>query len=294
MTLHTVRLARPDDFDGWRAAAKAACLAGVNPADLLFEIEGESDSLFAGSSLPEPAPNAPPRRACRKASSTSPGRSYVTPIPERFALLTRILHRLQSDRTLMMQPADRDVHRANGLAKEVRRDAHKMKAFVRFRKVDERPSEGGKPVERFVAWFEPTHHIVRFTAPFFARRFAGMDWSILTPNGCVHWTYEASQLVFSDAVGRENAPAEDALEDYWRTYYASIFNPARLKVDAMKSEMPMKYWHNLPEAALIGDLIKGAREREQIMRDSRPHRTHFGPRTAQIRSHRGPGCRPVS
>ena len=33
------------------------------------------------------------------------------------------------------------------------------------------------------------------------------------------------------------APAADALEDIWRDYYALIFNPARVKVKAMKAEM---------------------------------------------------------
>ena len=37
----------------------------------------------------------------------------------------------------------------------------------------------------------------------------------------------------------------------WKTYYASIFNPARVKVKAMTKEMPKKYWRNMPETALI-------------------------------------------
>ena len=51
---------------------------------------------------------------------------------------------------------------------------------------------------------------------------------------------------------------EDRLEETWRRYYASIFNPARLKVKAMQKEMPKKYWRNLPEASLIKPLIEGA------------------------------------
>jgi DNA polymerase len=41
-------------------------------------------------------------------------------------------------------------------------------------------------------------------------------------------------------------------------YYASIFNPARLKTKAMQKEMPKKYWRNLPEASMIKPLIEGA------------------------------------
>ncbi|MCY7398164.1 MAG: UdgX family uracil-DNA binding protein, partial [Sphingomonas bacterium] len=49
------------------------------------------------------------------------------------------------------------------------------------------------------------------------------------------------------------------------TYYASIFNPARVKVKAMTKEMPKKYWKNMPETALIGELLAGAQKREAAM-----------------------------
>jgi hypothetical protein len=48
------------------------------------------------------------------------------------------------------------------------------------------------------------------------------------------------------------------VEETWRSYYASIFNPARLKVKAMQAEMPKRYWKNLPEAAMIKPLIANA------------------------------------
>ena len=60
-------------------------------------------------------------------------------------------------------------------------------------------------------------------------------------------------------------PGEDAGDDLWRTYYANIFNPARLKVDAMKREMPVKYWKNLPESRLIAPLVRSAQEKEAAM-----------------------------
>ena len=38
----------------------------------------------------------------------------------------------------------------------------------------------------------------------------------------------------------------------------------------MKKEMPVKYWKNLPEAALIGGLVAGATERSGRMVDAAP------------------------
>src|SRR5690606_16169167 len=100
-------------------------------------------------------------------------------------------------------------------------------------------------------------------AGFFVRRFANMRWSILTPKGSLHWDGET--LEEGPPAQRSDAPAGDPTEDLWRKYYASIFNPARLKVGAMLKEMPRKYWKNMPEAALIPDLVAGAQTREAAM-----------------------------
>jgi len=79
-----------------------------------------------------------------------------------------------------------------------------------------------------IAWFEPERHIVEATAPFFARRFAQMRWTILTPERCVRW--DGHTLAFGSGAKREDAPPADAAEQLWLAYYASIFNPARLKL----------------------------------------------------------------
>ena len=258
-----VQLEREDDFDGWRDGARTALLDGLSPAGVTFRVGDDAVGLFDNL---EPASAGFARASTQikvpKAFMDLARQVICHSDPERFVLLYILLVRLQNERSLLMKGADKDVHRANALAKEVRRDAHKMKAFVRFRSVET------NPVERFAAWFEPSHHIVRFTAPFFKRRFTGMPWSILTPKGCAHW--DGDKLTYSPAVSARDAPKDDALEDFWRSYYASIFNPARLKTAAMQSEMPKKYWHNLPEAQLIPDLIRDARSREQGMKAAEP------------------------
>ena len=177
---------------------------------------------------------------------------------DRWALLYSILWRMNHDEPQLLELAgDPEVTRMRKYSKAVARDVHKMKAFVRFRKV-----EGEPP--RFVSWFEPQHHIIEYAAPFFKRRFANMHWSILTPVGCAHWE-GGGELWFSDAVEQQVAPADDQFEDAWRVYYKSIFNPARLKITAMQSEMPKKYWKNLPEAQEIQSLILAAESRTRSM-----------------------------
>lgn len=179
--------------------------------------------------------------------------------PQRFAVLYRLLWRLAYDnRDLLLDITDSDVRTANRWAKQVGRERHKMKAFVRFRRVD---FTAGDPI--YIAWFEPEHYSLKLTADFFRERFYNMEWSILTPYLCAHWSEHS--LNFTPGCAREQAPAYDQLDEYWRTYYANIFNPARLKVKAMCAEMPQKYWHNLPEATLIKPLIEQAERIKQDM-----------------------------
>ena len=144
------------------------------------------------------------------------------------------------------------------MAKNVRRCSHKMKAFVRFRATAD--ADG---VERYVAWFEPEHHTLDLTAPFFVRRFASMRWSILTPARSAHWDGET--LTMAGGASREVAPDGDVNEALWRTYFGAIFNPARLKVKAMTTEMPKRYWKNMPEGEMIEPLIREASDRTRGM-----------------------------
>jgi DNA polymerase len=249
-----VQLSAEDDLDGWREAARALALAEVPPDRIAWQV-GPSQSLF-GQAAPLPAPTRP-AFSVPKPFLDLAGAVICHSDPERFALLYALLTRLAGQRRAMEDRADPLVQRLERMAKEVRRDAHKMHAFVRFREVED---EGGP---RMVAWFEPDHHIVRREAGFFVRRFASMRWSILTPELCIHWDCET--LTESPGATRADAPEGDPVEETWKTYYASIFNPARVKIKAMTKEMPKKYWKNMPETALVGELIAGARARELDM-----------------------------
>ncbi len=254
---YLVPLVSEDDYDGWRDAARRLAAAGVSPGAIDWQVGAAGGSLFAdpGQPLPE-EPNGELRvpRAFPALAQTA----LLHSDPERFALLYTLLLRLHREPGLLEDAADPLVRRVEGLARVVRRDIHKMRAFVRFREITE-----GDGTPRFVAWFEPEHHIVRANAGFFVRRFAAMRWSILTPRLSIDWDGET--LREGPGADRSQAPAEDAVEDMWKAYYAAIFNPARLKIDAMAREMPRKYWKNLPEAQLIAPLIAGAQARESGM-----------------------------
>ena len=252
--LVAVTLEAPSDYNEWRAAARRLLAAGVSPDRIGFRLATDNGDLF-GAPSPAVADVAAANRVRVPAAFPKLAQAVICHSDaSRFALLYRLLWRLQDEPRLLDNGADTDVYAAQRMAKSVRRDTHKMKAFVRFRRTE---SEAG---EIFVAWFEPDHNIVERTAPFFARRFAGMRWSIVTPGRSAHWDGES--LTYGDGASRSDCPDGDALEEHWRVYYSSIFNPARLKVNAMRAEMPAKYWRNLPESRLIPELVRSG-ERAQ-------------------------------
>ena len=249
-------------WDGWRAVARDALGAGLAPDAVRWRASADAqDSLFGTEvkrDVESDVHRRPPASVPRAFPSLGADAACHAD-PARWDLLYRVLWRLtHGERHLLEVYVDDDVHRLQTMAKTVRREAHKLRAFVRFRLV-----ASGSAQERYVAWFEPAHDVVEREAPFFARRFPAMRWSILTPGVAAHW--DGATLSYAPGVSRLDAPSDDDLEELWRTYYAHTFNPARVKPRMMRAEMPVRYWKHLPEAALIAPLLRDAPARVQRM-----------------------------
>lgn len=258
-TVCRVTLAAQDDFADWRQTARALLTENTPPSEIFWSVKGDDEpDMFAASNW-QAAPSllSPDVRIPRSLLDLM-RLGLLHSDAARFALAYRIMWRLRREPSLYADPTDPDMIALGRLAKAVRRDIHKMHAFVRFRKVGE---VNGR--EQFASWFEPDHHICRAVAGFFRNRFAGMDWMVVTPETSIRW----DGMALSEGPGgcRSDVPGADAVEAEWRAYYASIFNPARVKIAAMKKEMPVRYWRNLPESALISDLIRKAETRVDEM-----------------------------
>lgn len=266
-----VTLEGETDFAGFRRIARGLVRRRIPPDQVAWRMgSGEPDLFSGGLGQEVEEPSRELRERVHASATLTVPRSFLDLAekaalhrdPNRFALLYRLLFRLQTEPRLMALASDADVVRLGALAKAVRRDIHKMHAFVRFRAIE---AEDG---EVFVAWYEPDHHTVEAAAPFFVHRFAALRWSILTPDLSLHW--RDGTLLRSPGTERAAAPDGDALEALWRSYYASIFNPARVNPEAMRAEMPKRFWHNLPEAALIPGLVADAPRRARAMVEAAP------------------------
>jgi DNA polymerase len=263
----------PPEFAAWRQIARECLQAGWLPGqlDLQDAAVAQAERLPLGDvGLPGgdavALPHAP-KSFIEAAEIVALHRDA-----RRWNLLYRLLYRLQSERNLLAVEVDDDVAAMRKMEHQVRHDLHKMHAFVRFRKVAV-PDSG----EHYIAWYQPDHRVLRLAAPFFAERFAVMRWAILTPDASVTHDPETHELAFGAGVPREQAPDSDALEDLWRSYYSAIFNPARLNPQMMRSEMPVRYWRNLPEVAVLPELMKRAESRVTTMVTRQAEKTTAAP-----------------
>jgi probable DNA metabolism protein len=236
-------------FASWRDAARALLHEGVPPQELVWD-DGSEGALLLDMIPSWSAPATEvrvrlPRRFVDVAQRVAAHRD-----PSRWELLYRVAFRIANEhRELLEIFVDDDVHRVLDLDRAVRRDLHKMHAFVRFTVID----------DRYVAWYRPDHHILRLAAPFFVERFQTMQWSILTAEESAHW--DGTELTFGAGAPRASVPEGDELASLWRAYYAAMFNPARLNLRKMRADMPTRFWRDLPELTEVARLITEASAR---------------------------------
>lgn len=244
-------------FGEWRAAARDLIARGVPPASVQWQsTAGDGDLFSIAPAAPDPSPgNAPMLRLPRSLVELLESAACFNVI-DRWAFLYQVLWRWQQGQHDVISPADADGSRLHGMAKAVRREEHDMHAYVRFR---EREEAQGAP--RFVAWFEPVHDVLPQVARHFARRMGPISWMIATPGATMMWDGET--LHAGPALMRGAADIDDAGEALWLTYYRSIFNPARLNADLLRSHIPSRFWKNLPEGAIVPAMVSSAANGER-------------------------------
>lgn len=253
--MYAVELPQRGAYSAWRDAARRAISHSILPENIDWTGGG---GLFPGVPLP---PDVGSNRINVPYGFLKLAESVVWhSAPERFDFIYKGLWAIARREGDPLSPADPIGHKLHLMAKSVRRDIHKMHAFVRFKELE---SEGDR--RKFVAWFEPEHFTLEPGSGFFAKRFADMDWVIATPYLTARYT--GDKVEFSDGMAKPDLP-DDASEALWGTYFANIFNPARVKLDAMRAEMPKKYWHNMPETRLIPSMLADAEARVQRMREA--------------------------
>jgi len=270
-----VMLRGPADLEGFRRAARSLLAQQIPPAQVSWHSsDAPAHGLLALPPEPAAAGDAPAVQVPPEFVALCES-AILHSNPGRFALLYRLLWRLVHEPGLRHDPLDADMAEAQRLAHEVQRDMHKMKAFVRFRNVQDdtfRNHPEGGPLH--VAWFEPEHMIVEAVALVFANRFSQMRWALLTPQTSARW--DGAQLHFAPGASREDAPPPDAGEQRWLAFYQRIFLPARQAAPALHKGTPRKYRRKLPGAERIHPLVSATHQRGGRLASQPARRTHEG------------------
>lgn len=216
-------LASETDLAGFREEARTLLAHQVPPEQVDWLTAAGSDP-FADEVLPVDGKGS--RHVPRAAMAIVPA-SFLRLCeivvlhrdPERFALLYRLLWRLVHEPGLRSNPIDSDMLSAQQMGHAVRRDLHKMKAFLRLRPLAV-GDDSREPVN--LGWFEPSHHIVEAAAPWFVRRFPHQRFAILTPERSVRWTPSRQRLQFGPGLaGTGHVPHPD--DGFLVEGYRSIF-----------------------------------------------------------------------
>ena len=221
------RLASEIDLAGFREEARSL-LAHQVPPDQVDWLTAHNSDQFA-EVVPADAKGS--RHVPRAAMAIVPA-SFLRLCeivvlhrdPERFALLYRLLWRLVHEPGLRSDPIDADMLTAQQMGQAVRRDLHKMKAFLRFRPVEEGESTDMGASALHLGWFEPVHHILEAAAPWFVRRFAQQRWAILTPDRSVRWTPASERLEFGPGVAGTPAHVPHPDDAFLLAGYRGIFS----------------------------------------------------------------------
>ena len=252
-------------FAQWRDAARDLLARQVPPHAVQWSETVQSDDLFGGieQAIVPYAGAAASTAESGAAGTAAPmlrvSREMLKMLEsaacfrdhDRYAFLYKIVWRWQAGQQDVLSAADSDGARLNAMVKTVKREIHKMNAYLRFR---ERDAAAGAP--QFVAWFEPEHDVLPQVAAHFSRRMGQTSWMIGTPQATMLW--DGSRLESGPALMSGPEDIDDSGEAMWLTYYRSTFNPARLNTKVMQGHIASRYWKNMPEGALVPGMIAEA------------------------------------
>lgn len=249
--MRTVRF--DGSFQGWRDAARVLLQEQIAPHEVNW-VSGGDVGLF-DEPMPAPAATDGPRIRVPRQLLDELEMAARFRTEHRWSLLYRVLWRvIQGDASARMA-GDVDGSELHARIKAVRREAHHLHAFLRFSPLE----DGDGP--RHVAWFEPAHDVLPWAAHHFAERMGENSWLIATPDDGVCWNGQTLHHVrpCPPQWQRLAQSAADPGGELWKAYYESTFNPARLNRSVLQSNLPVRFWRNLPEGMLIPQLMSRAR-----------------------------------
>jgi len=128
------------------------------------------------------------------------------------------------------------------ISQYVHHEAHKMKGFLRFKKMK----------AFYYAEISPENNIIELIAPHFKKRLANENWLIKDVKRNFYCLYDKKQiyLLNGDEIKDLNLlsqVSEDEIEDLWKSFFKTIAIKERINKKCQRNFMPKKYWQYMIE-----------------------------------------------
>lgn len=143
---------------------------------------------------------------------------------------------------------NRYVMRLSEIIRMMRREKHRMEAFVRFQKLKD---------ETYYAAIEPDFNVLPLLIRHFKSRYTDQKWMIydIKRNYGIYYDKHDTQFITLDfatvakAVDVISAYAEDEsiYQHLWKNYFHSVNIPARKNTRLHLRHIPKRYWKHLTE-----------------------------------------------
>lgn len=143
---------------------------------------------------------------------------------------------------------NRYVMRLSEIIRMMRREKHRMEAFVRFRKLKD---------ETYYAAVEPDFNVLPLLIRHFKSRYTDQKWMIydLRRNYGIYYDKHDTQFITLDfaATGKPGdvisayTEGESIYQHLWKSYFHSVNIPARKNTRLHVRHIPKRYWKHLTE-----------------------------------------------
>lgn len=163
-------------------------------------------------------------------------------------LVGYIRHVFDSEQNIEEDYGNKHVLRLSELVQMVRRERHRMEAFVRFQKLGD---------GTFYAAIEPDFNVLPLLIKHFQDRYADQKWVIYDHKRKYGIYYDLQKVEYMEidfsTGGNLKEPSGVYFEDeglyqhLWKNYFNSVNIPSRKNIKLHLRHIPHRYWKNLTE-----------------------------------------------
>lgn len=128
------------------------------------------------------------------------------------------------------------------ISNQVKGEAHRMKGFLRFKKMN----------NFYYATMEPTHNIIWIITRHFKERLKDECWIIKDSKRGIYAIYDTKKVTYlkeNDVIklNLDLSNEEVLFEDLWKTFFKTVAIKERTNLKCQMNHAPKKYWKNMLE-----------------------------------------------